>query len=73
MCAQGYTDQLSGLSGSLVLLCGTLASFPMGLLAYKTGKSIMVCKVNSLFVIGSMISLGYFVCVPDHGLAIAFR
>ena len=73
LCAQGYSDQLSGLSGSLVLLCGTLASFPMGLLSYKTGQPIMICKINSLFVIGSMISLGYFMCVPDQGLAIAFR
>ena len=73
LCARGYTDQLSGLSGSLVLLCGTLASFPMGLLAYKTGRPVLICKISSLFVIGSMVSLAYFMCVPDQGIAIAFR
>lgn len=72
LCARGYTDQLSGLSGSLILLCGTLASFPMGLLAYKTGQPVLICKISSLFVIGSMVSLAYFMCVPDQGLAIVF-
>ena len=44
----------------------------MGLLAYKTGRPVLICKISSLFVIGSMISLAYFMCVPDQGLAIVF-
>ena len=35
LCARGYSDQLSGMSNSLILLVGTLASFPFGVLAYK--------------------------------------
>jgi len=32
--------QLSGLSGSLILLVGFLASFPIGIIGYKTGKQV---------------------------------
>ena len=35
LCARGYSDQLSGMSNSLILLVGTMASFPFGVLAYK--------------------------------------
>ena len=43
LCARGYSDQLSGMSNSLILLVGTLASFPFGVLAYKgSDDSILI-------------------------------
>ena len=44
LCARGYTDQLSGLSGALILLCGFFASFGFGVLAYKTKRLILILR-----------------------------
>jgi cyanate permease len=72
LCSRGYTDQLSGLSGSLILLCGTLASFPFGYLAYKTRKPTLICKACGIVVIISLVMMGYFMRVHDQSLAIVF-
>lgn len=72
LCSRGYTDQLSGLSGSLILLCGFLASFPFGLIAHKTGKYTLLCKLSGFIVITSLVMIGYFMRVPDQGVAIVF-
>lgn len=71
LCSRGYSDQLSGLSGSLILLCGTLASFPLSVLGAKTGHPILLCKGTGFFVIASMIGLAHFMLMPGQGGAIA--
>ena len=67
MCSRGYTDQLSGLAGSLILTSAAIASIPIGLLAYRTGRFSLICKafiaVGMLGVIGN----AYFMRLPFHG------
>jgi len=46
LCSRGYTDQLAGTCGALILFTGFLASFPMGLIVYKTKRPILVTKVS---------------------------
>lgn len=70
LCSKGYTDQLAGLSGSLILLTGFIFSFPFGLLAYKTKKPVLICKLSGFIVITSLVMMGYFMRVPDQGGAI---
>ncbi len=62
--------QLSGLSGSLILLVGFLASFPLGLLAYKTGRMVLICKLACAGGIAALISLAYFLRQPEMGAGI---
>ena len=45
LCSRGYSDQLAGLSAAAIIVAGFLASFPLGLLAMKTGRLTTVCKV----------------------------
>ena len=71
MCARGYSDQLSGLSGALILFVGFFASFPMGIIGYKTGRLTAVCKVCGIGGIFSMCLIAYFMRLPDVGVAIA--
>ena len=66
LCSRGYSDQLAGLSGSLILFTGFLASFPFGIISYKTKKPTLVCKSCGLAVITSLIMLGYFMRVPER-------
>ena len=66
LCARGYSDQLSGMSNSLILLVGTLASFPFGVLAYKTGRMITICKVCCCFVAVAICVLSYLMRIPDQ-------
>ncbi len=67
-----YQDsfQLSGLAGSLIFLMGFLASFPIGILAYKTNRPITICKLFGLGSIGSLGLLCYFLRLPDVGVGI---
>ena len=67
---RGYSDQLSGLSGSLILLVGFLASFPFGALAMKTGRLALITKFCGLMSILSMSLLAYFMNTPNMGPAI---
>jgi FLVCR family MFS transporter 7 len=71
LCARGYSDQLSGLSGSLILLVGFLASFPFGVLAYKTGRLALICKACCFAAIAAMVALAYLMRVADRAAAIA--
>ncbi|CAB4057693.1 MSFD7 [Lepeophtheirus salmonis] len=48
LCSKGYSDQLSGLSGSLILLWGFIASFFFGFLAIKVKKIVLICKTSGL-------------------------
>lgn len=66
LCSRGYTDQTAGLAGSLILFMGFVASFPMGILSYKTKKPILICKLSGFVVITSLIMLGYFMRLPNQ-------
>lgn len=44
LCSRGYSDQLAGIAAALIIVSGFLASFPLGLLAMKTGKMTLVSK-----------------------------
>merc|ERR1711971_500877 len=65
LCSSGYSDQLAGTAGSSILFCGFLASFPMGLISYKTKKPILVCKLSGFVVLSSLVMIGYFMRLPD--------
>ena len=56
---------LTGTAGSSILFCGFLASFPMGLISYKTKKPILVCKLSGFVVLSSLVMIGYFMRLPD--------
>ena len=70
MCSRGYTDQLSGLAGSLILISATVASFPIGLLAYRTGRFSLVCKAFITVGLLGVIGNAYFMRLPYHGIYI---
>ena len=40
MCSRGYSDQLSGLAGAMILTSAAVASLPINLLAYKSGRFV---------------------------------
>ena len=65
MCSRGYSDQLSGLSGSLILFVGFFASFPFGIVAYKTGRLTLVCKLCGVGGVMAMCLIAYFMRLPD--------
>ncbi len=62
--------QLSGLSGSLILLVGFFASFPFGVLAYKTGRLTLICKACGAGAIVALCLMAYFLRLPDVGAGI---
>ena len=70
LCSRGYSDQLAGLSGSLILFCGFLASFPFGVLSYKLKRPILLCKISGIVVITALVMIGYFMRIPNQGPAI---
>ena len=66
-----YTQNFfKGLSGSLILFMGFLASFPMGLISYKTKKPVLLTKLCGIVVITSLVLLGYFMREPNQSAAI---
>ena len=70
LCSRGYSDQLAGLSGSMILLTGSLASFPFGVLAYKVKKPIVIIKSCGLVVFPALVMIGYFMRLPDQAAGI---
>ena len=63
-------NYFTGLSGSLILFMGFLASFPMGLISYKTKKPVLLTKLCGIVVITSLVLLGYFMREPNQSAAI---
>lgn len=63
-------NYLTGLSGSLILFMGFLASFPMGLISYKTKKPVLLTKLCGIVVVTSLVLLGYFMREPNQSAAI---
>ena len=55
LCSRGYSDVIAGVSGSLILFMGFVASFPMGLIAYKTKKPVLMTKLSGFVVITSLV------------------
>jgi len=67
MCSRGYSDQLSGLAGAMILTSAAVASLPINLLAYKSGRSSLVCKLFIAVGLFGVIGNAYFMRLPDHG------
>ena len=63
-------NYFTGLSGSLILFMGFLASFPMGLISYKTKKPVLLTKLCGIVVVTSLVLLGYFMREPNQSAAI---
>ena len=70
LCSRGYSDVIAGVSGSLILFMGFVASFPMGLIAYKTKKPVLMTKLCGFVVITSLVLIGVFMRMPDQEAAI---
>ena len=70
LCSRGYSDVIAGISGSLILFMGFVASFPMGLIAYKTKKPVLMTKLSGFVVITSLVLIGVFMRMPDQEAAI---
>ena len=66
MCASGYSDQWAGLCSSLILLAGTLASVPAGVVATKTAQPVVLCKICGVVACLCCGLLGYFLRTPDQ-------
>lgn len=64
MCAKGYSDQQAGLAGSIIILVGFCASFPIGFLAYKTEKGVLISKIGSCLAIGAVWMVTYYIRLP---------
>eukprot|EP00096_Caligus_rogercresseyi_P007109 TRINITY_DN2459_c0_g1_i1.p1 TRINITY_DN2459_c0_g1~~TRINITY_DN2459_c0_g1_i1.p1 ORF type:complete len:493 (+),score=163.32 TRINITY_DN2459_c0_g1_i1:15-1493(+) len=72
LCSRGYSDQLSGFSGSLVLLTGFIASFAFGFLAVKIRRIVALCKASGVVVTLFLALVCYAFLQPDRpGLIIA--
>ena len=51
LCSRGYSDQLAGLSASMILIAGFLAAFPLGYISMKVHNTrIMVILLYCLFI-----------------------
>ena len=70
LCSVGYSDQFAGLTVSLLTFTGFLASFLFGIIAYRTKKPILICKLSGLFVIISLVMMDYFMRLPNNASAI---
>ena len=70
LCSRGYSDVIAGVSGSLILFMDFVASFPMGLIAYKTKKPVLMTKLCGFVVITSLVLIGVFMRMPDQEAAI---
>lgn len=69
-CSRGYSDQLAGSAGALMVLIGSMASIPFGYMSKKTKKPTIIVKISSIFIIASITMMGYFMRLPDQSYAI---
>lgn len=70
LCSSGYSDQLSGVAGALILFSGFLSSFVFGIIAYKTKQLVLICRIACIIGIIAMILIAYFFRVPDNPIPI---
>ena len=70
LCSVGYSDQIAGLAGSLIIFTGFVASFPFGIIAYRTKKLILICKLSGCVEIISLVMLDYFMRLPNNAAAV---
>ena len=70
LCSRGYSDKLAGISGSLIYVIGSAASFPFGYLATRTKNPILVTKIAAFLSILATIMLSYCMRLPNQSAAI---
>ena len=70
LCSVGYSDQIAGLASSLMMFTGFLATFPIGIIANRTKKNILICKLSGFVLIMSLIMVGYFMRLPNNAAAL---
>ena len=70
LCSVGYSDQIAGLAGSLIIFTGFVASFPFGIIAYRTKKLTLICKLSGCVEIISLVMLDYFMRLPNNAAAV---
>ena len=71
MCSRGYSDLLSGLAASTVLITGIVCAMPIGYLLHKSGnKSVLTMKLMTGFFLVSLVLQGYYLRLPDSAAGI---
>jgi len=70
MCSVGYSDELAGLSCTIVIIVGAFGTVVFGILAEKTGKIVEITKVCCFGAIVCILILSYLLLLPHVGVYI---
>merc|ERR1719282_2000621 len=70
MCSVGYSDEIAGLTCTVVILVGALGTVGLGILAEKTRKIVEITKLCCLGNIICVIVMSYLLLLPDVGVYI---
>ena len=66
LCASGYSIEIAGFASSSILLSGCAAALPVGIIASKHEKRVVITKVFLLITVAASGVLAYFLTVPGH-------
>ena len=66
LCARGYSNEIAGLASSSYLGSLILGSIPIGVVAHKTKKVLLISKIFLAVCALATGVLAYFVTIPDH-------
>jgi len=70
MCSVGYSDEIAGLTCTVVIIVGALGTVVLGILAEKTRKIVEITKLCCLGNIICVIVMSYLLLLPDVGVYI---
>merc|ERR1719460_2240173 len=70
MCSVGYSDEIAGLTCTVVIIVGALGTVILGVLAEKTRKIVEITKMCCLGNIVCVIIMSYLLLLPDVGVYI---
>ena len=66
----GYSDELAGLTCTVVIIIGALGTVLFGIAAEKTGKIVEITKLCCFGAIVCVLSMSYLLLLPDVGVYI---
>ena len=69
-CSVGYSDEIAGLTCTVVIIVGAIGTVVLGILAEKTRKIVEITKLCCLGNIICVIIMSYLLLLPDVGVYI---
>jgi len=70
MCSVGYSDEIAGLTCTVVIIVGALGTVILGVMAEKTRKIVEITKLCCLGNIICVVIMSYLLLQPDVGVYI---